>query len=90
MGMWEEHGVWHLLSDREEQIRPAAETLGVVVSGRLHIRDAQCEMKSPHSSPFKPARAAELMRQIRHYISALDCSLSQASNALRSMRLWRG
>ena len=30
------------------------------------------------------------MRQGRHYISALDCSTSQASNALRSMRLWCG
>jgi hypothetical protein len=45
MGMWEEYGVWHLLSDRDEQVRPAAEALRVVVSGRLHIRDAQCEMK---------------------------------------------
>ena len=30
----------------------------------------------------------EPMRPSRHYISALDCSLSQATNALRSMRLW--
>ncbi len=36
------------------------------------------------------ARADELMRWARRYISALDCSVSQASNALRSMRLWCG
>ena len=35
-------------------------------------------------------RAAELMRQSRYYISVLDCSLSQTSNASRSMRLWFG
>lgn len=35
-------------------------------------------------------RAAELMRQSRDYISVLDRSLSQASNALRSMRIWFG
>jgi hypothetical protein len=44
-GYVEEHGVWHFSADRDEQIRPAAEALRVVVSGRLHIRDAQGEMK---------------------------------------------
>ena len=54
MGMWEEHGVWHLLSDRDEQVQPAAEALRVVLRRRLHIRDAQGEMTSLHSSSLKP------------------------------------
>jgi hypothetical protein len=56
MGRWEEHGVWHLLSDRDEQVRPAAEALRGGVSRRLHIRNAQCEMKSLHDFPFKASR----------------------------------
>ena len=47
-------------------------------------------MKSLHRFPLKAAHATELMRQSRRYISALDCSVSQASNAVRSMRLWCG
>jgi len=35
-------------------------------------------------------RAAELMRQNWRYISASDCSLSQASYASWSMRSWCG
>jgi len=38
---------------RDEQVRSAAEALRVVVSGRLHIRDAQGEMQSLHGSSFK-------------------------------------
>ncbi len=56
MGMWEEHGVWHLLSDRAELLRPAAEALRVVLRGRLHIRNAQGDMKSLHGSPLKASR----------------------------------
>ena len=61
MGMWEEHGVWHLLSDRDEQIQAAAEALRVVVSGRLHIRDAHGEMKPLHGSPRKATRGQALI-----------------------------
>jgi hypothetical protein len=31
MGKWKEHGVWHLVSNRDEQVHPAAETLRVVL-----------------------------------------------------------
>jgi len=41
---------------RDEQVRPAAEALRVVVSGRLHIREAQCDMKSLQGTPLKAAR----------------------------------
>ena len=56
MGMWEEHGVWHFSSDRDEQVRSAAEALREILRGRLHIRDAQCDMKPLHGSPLKAAR----------------------------------
>ena len=56
MGMWEEHGVWHFSADRDEQVRPAAEALRVVLRRRLHIRNAQCEMKLLHGPPLKNAR----------------------------------
>jgi hypothetical protein len=59
--MWEEHGVWRLLSDRDEQVRPAAEALRVVLRRRLHIRDAQGEMKSLHGSPLKATRGQALI-----------------------------
>ena len=58
MDMWEKHGVWHLLSDRDEQVRPAAEALRVVISGGLHIRDAHGEMKLLQGCALK-ARADE-------------------------------
>jgi hypothetical protein len=54
--MREEYGVWHLLSDRDEQVRPAAEAFRVVLCRRLHIRISHCEMKSLHGSPLKNAR----------------------------------
>ena len=41
---------------RDEQVRPAAGALRMVFSGRLHIRDAQCEMKSLQPYPLKAAR----------------------------------
>jgi len=41
---------------RDEQGRSSTEALRVVVSGRIHIRDAQGEMQSLHGSPFKTAR----------------------------------
>jgi len=44
------------LLSRDEQARAAAKALRIVVSRRLHIRDAQGEMKSLHSSPLKAAR----------------------------------
>jgi hypothetical protein len=36
--------------------RPAAEALRVALRGRLHIRDTQGEMRSPHGSPLKIVR----------------------------------
>ena len=54
MGIWEEHDVWHLLSDRDEQVRPAAEALQVVLSRRLHIQDAQGEIKPLQESLSRP------------------------------------
>jgi hypothetical protein len=41
---------------RDKQVRSAAEALRVVVSGRLHIRDAECEMQYFYGSPLKNAR----------------------------------
>ena len=40
---------------RDRQVRSAAEALRVVVSGRLRIRDAQCDMKPLRRSPLKAA-----------------------------------
>jgi hypothetical protein len=47
---------------RDEQVRLAVEALQVVVSGRLHLRDAQGEMLSFHGSPFKTERGRVLQR----------------------------
>jgi hypothetical protein len=58
MSIWEEHGVWHFSADRDEQVRPAAEALRVVISGGLHIRDAQGEIKLLQGCALK-ARADE-------------------------------
>jgi hypothetical protein len=44
----------HILS-RDEQVRSATEALRVVARGRLHIRDAQGEMKSLQGTPLKAA-----------------------------------
>jgi hypothetical protein len=45
---------------RDEQVSSAAEALRVAVSGRLHIRDAECEMQSFYGSPFKYTRGQEI------------------------------
>ena len=38
MDMWKELGIWHFSADRDEQVRPVAEALRVVLQGRLHIQ----------------------------------------------------
>jgi hypothetical protein len=69
------------IRSRDDQVRLAAEALQGVVSGRLHIRDAQGEMQSFHGSPFKTARGRVLQRWRE---SSYPCSENETGQRLLS------